>query len=274
VLISPGYHTSQGPEVSSGPTFWITGREYEMSAGHCTFRVYLSDGWSILEGWRARRQLAWAAGQATVQQILTSLLARAGVSLSVLSSSTAFTSHQPDFTVHPGEDSATAVRRLAATVPDVFFFREAKGCVKLLQASDPADYAYSTDHVLFEGRYVSILGEYNRVQAFGSGVTGEAFAWPEVEEAHDRLLQVHDLNLDTGDKAQERAEALIQKSGRSATAEVVVPANCGQELYDVVQVSDPYLGLDAERYRVLGLHLRYETLKGPRYTHTLRLGGE
>ena len=44
--------------------------------------------------------------------------------------------------------------------------------------------------------------------------------------------------------------------------------------YTILQVSDPHLGLDAERYRVLGLHLRYETHKGPRYVHTLRLGGE
>jgi hypothetical protein len=82
------------------------------------------------------------------------------------------------------------------------------------------------------------------------------------------------LNLDTAAKAQARAEALLHTPGRTATAELVVPVNCGQELYDVVEVTEPRLGLDAERYRVLGLELRYERERTPRYTHTLRLGGE
>jgi hypothetical protein len=274
VRISPGYHTSQGTEVSDSPALWIAGWEHRRSAGRCTFHLHLDDGWAILEGWRARHQLAWAFGEATVQEILNSLLSKAGAGLTVLSSSSTFASHQPDFTVHPGENGATAVRRLMAMVPDAFFFREAKGCVKFLQTSDPTDYAYGTGHMILEGRYTSTLGTYNRVQAYGLGVTGEAFAWTEVEEAYDRLLQVHDRNLDTQAKAQERAQALIQKAGRSATAEFVVPVNCGQELYDVLEVSDPYLGIDAARYRVLGLSLRYDTLREPRYTHTLRLIGE
>jgi hypothetical protein len=237
-------------------------------------RLTLSGGWSVLEGWRARGQLAWASGQATVREILASLLARAGFALDVLSASEALDAYAPDFTVHPAEDGATAVRRLMALVPDVLFFRGGAACVRHLQPSDPADYAYGTAHAIIEGRRAELAGAYNRVQAFGTGVTGEAFSWDEVEERYDRLLQVHDLNLDTAAKAQARAEALLHTPGRTATAELAVPVNCGQELYDVVEVTEPRLGLDAERYRVLGLELRYERERTPRYTHTLTLGGE
>ena len=274
IKTSPGYHTNQGAESSSGPAFWVTGWEHRVSGGRSVFALHLVGGWSLLEGWRARRQFAWAAAQATVREILTSLLARMGMSLDVISASNALDSYQPEFTVHPGEDGRTAVRRLLALVPDVIFFRGGQACVKLLQPTDATDYVYGTDHAIFEGRYASSLGAYNRVQAFGSGVTGEAFSWPEVEEAHDRLLQVHDLNLDTEAKAQERAEALLHTPGRTDTAEIAVLANCGQEIYDVVEVTDARLGLSGARYRVLGLDMHYEREKDPRYTHTLTLGGE
>jgi len=192
----------------------------------------------------------------------------------VLSASDAFEAYAPDFTIHPDEDGTTAAHRLMALVPDVLFFRGGQACIKNLQPLDEADYEYGTGHAVLEGRCGIALGEYNRVQAFGDGVTGEAFAWDEVDEAYDRLLQVHDLNLDTTEKAQARAEALLHTSGRASTAEVVVPVNCGQELFDVVEVTEPGLGLDAARYRVLGLELRYERERTPRYTHTLHLGGE
>jgi hypothetical protein len=274
VETSPGYYTDQGAEASSGPAFWIAGWEHRVSGGRSVFALRLAGGWSLLEGWRARRQFVWAAGEATVREMLTSLLARAGMSLDVISASNALDSYQPEFTVHPGEDGRTAVRRLMALVPDVLFFRGGQACVKLLQPTDVTDYVYGTEHAIFEGRYASSLSAYNRVQAFGLNVTGEAFSWPEVEEAYDRLLQVHDLNLDTETKAQERAEALLHRPGRTDTAEIMVPVNCGQEMYDVAEVTDARLSLSGARYRVLGLDLCFEREKQPRYTHTLTLGGE
>lgn len=274
VRVSLGYITSAGAETSTGLCLWVERWEQCVSAGRSVLHLHLGDGWSLLGGWRARRQFAWASGEATVREILTDILSRSGMALEVVSASDAFHVYMPDFTVHPGEDGAKAVRRLMALVPDVLFFRGGQACVRYLQPSDEADYAYGTGHAILEGRCGTALGSYNRVQAFGDGVTGEAFAWDEVEEAHDRLLQLHDLNLDTAEKAQDRADALLHMLGLAATAEVVVPVNCGQELYDVVEVTGPGLGLDAARYRVLGLELRYDRERTPRYTHTLRLGGE
>ena len=103
---------------------------------------------------------------------------------------------------------------------------------------------------------------------------GEAFAWDEVDRLFDRVLQIHDLNLDTQQKAQDRAEAALREQLlASLGGEVVVPPNLGQELYDVIEITDKSAGLLAERRRVLGLSLDYSRGPKPEYRHTLRLGG-
>ena len=90
----------------------------------------------------------------------------------------------------------------------------------------------------------------------------------------DRLLQVHDLNLDTHEKAQGRAEAALGKQRlASFGGEVVVPPNLGQELFDVIELTDVAAGLDAEKRRVLGIRLDYSRVPRPEYRQTLRLGG-
>lgn len=48
---------------------------------------------------------------------------------------------------------------------------------------------------------------------------------------------------------------------------------CGQELYDVIEVTDPVTGLNAARRRVAGLELRYATGKRPVYEQRIVLGG-
>jgi len=273
VTLAPGYQTSSGFEVSQGPTFWVQGWEHRCLAGQSTLVLYLEDAWSLLEGWRARRQYTWAAGQSSIQEVLTFVLSRVGLELVVLSASSTMTTHKPEFTIHPGQDGASVVRRLLALVPDVLFFRDGAAFIKYLQPSDPLDYSYGTSHPVLEGRYRSRAAPFNRVQTYGSGVTGEAFDWAQVGELTDRLLQVHDLNLDTQQKAQERADALVQEALRESTSgEVVVPTNCGQELYDIVEITDSRAGLAAARRRVLGLTLRYTTGRGPRYIHTIKLG--
>ncbi|MDO8615527.1 MAG: hypothetical protein Q7T33_07280 [Dehalococcoidia bacterium] len=47
----------------------------------------------------------------------------------------------------------------------------------------------------------------------------------------------------------------------------------GQELYDVIEVTDAGAGLAAARRRVLGLELRYATGESPAYEQRLALGG-
>jgi len=274
VRVSSGYVTTSGPLASAGPAYWLDGWEYTSGGGSATFVLHARDAWQLLDGWRARRQYAWAKGERNLYQLLAFLLARAGLELSALSSSPTITDLFPSFTIQPGESGATAVRRLLAMVPDVLFFRGQHAYLKNPQASDAADYTYGTDHAILSSRYATVRPPTNRAQVFGDGPFVERFDWPEIEDAYDRVHQAHDLNLDTVALAQDRANAELRHLAMASQGgSLVVPTNCGQELYDVVAITDAPAGLAAAKRRVLGLSLRY--VRGgstPAYEQRLTLG--
>ena len=90
----------------------------------------------------------------------------------------------------------------------------------------------------------------------------------------DRLLQIHDLNLDTAQKALDRARAALREQLLGALdGEIVVSPNLGQEMYDVIEITDDRAGLSADKRRVLGLRLHYSRGPKPEYRHTILLGG-
>lgn len=273
VLISPGYRTTAGIEVSSGPAYWIEGWEYVSRGGEATFILYADDGWGLLGHWKARRQFSWSAGSKNIFQLLAFIFARAGLEFSAFSNSYEMVNHYPAFTIHPGESGASAVRKLLEMVPDVLFFCGHYGYIKNPQASDASTYSYGGDHALWQGRYGYLSPAVNRVQVFGDGVLSEGFDWSGMAKLYDRLRQVHDLNLNTVEKAQKRAQAELRRQEFAAMdGEIVVPVNCGQELYDVIDITDSRAGLQGEKRRVLRLTLRYSAEEG-RYEQRLGLGG-
>ena len=165
--------------------------------------------------------------------------------------------------------------RLLAMVPDVLFFRGSTGYSINPQSSDASSYSYGPNHAILSGRYNQMSG-INRVQVYGNGVVSEGFSWAGLDRVYDRLHQVHDLNLDTTAKAQERvARELRHLEIMSVGGELIVPANCGQELYDVIDITDSRAGLSQVKRRVLGLSLSYSvSSRFPHYQHRLRLGGD
>jgi hypothetical protein len=183
-------------------------------------------------------------------------------------------SHTPAFTIHPGEDGRRAVLRLLDLVPDVLRVEGESASLFEPQSGEPPVEAYGTDHALLQARYSFRPGTIDWVQVFGQGVVAEAFDWQEIEDRGGRLRQVHDANLTSASAAQARAATALRRAAlATAVAELVVPAHCGQELYDVVSVRDERVGLVDAPYRVLGLDLHY-TRRGrrPRYEHRLLLG--
>jgi len=274
VRMSPGYQTASGPLASSGPGYWIEGWEHTSGEGQATLVLYARDGWQLLEGWRARRQYAWAQGEKNIFQLLSFVMSRAGLEFSSAGSSGVVTDLYPSFTIHPGESGATAVRRLLAMVPDVMFFRGHFTYIKNPEASEASDYSYGTEHAVFRGRYESLRPQANRMQVFGDGPFVETFDWDEIEDACDRVRQVHDLNLDTVARAQDRADAEMRHQEiASSGGEIVVPVNCGQELYDVISITDESAGLTDAQRRVVGLSMRYSASgRVPAYEQRLSLG--
>ena len=57
----------------------------------------------------------------------------------------------------------------------------------------------------------------------------------------------------------------------SVSGTIRIPVNCGQQLYDVIDITDDRAGLEAEKKRVLGLNLAYNPRRG-QYEQQLLLG--
>ena len=120
-------------------------------------------------------------------------------------------------------------------------------------ADDTAVYSYGSDHVIFEGRYRTGEWKINRIRVEGNGILAESFGWEEIQKQGDILALVEDLNLDTIAKAADRAAAWLRKAEiESISGFIRIPVNCGQQLYDVVEITDARAGLSAAKRRVLG----------------------
>ena len=271
--VSPGYSTASGVEVSEGPTFWVTGWERRYGGGEATLVVHAADGWALLAGWRARRQFAWARGEAAMASILGFILQRVGLGLQSTNPSAVMLSHRPSFTVHPGETGATAVRRLMAMAPDLLHFRGREAFIRLPQPTDAVSYAFGSYHPVHHMRLAASAPDATRVQVFGATGVGEAIAWREMPLVGERLRQVHDLNQDTLAKAEAHAAALLDRHQRdTVSGELQAPPNCGQELHDIVDVHPPNAAT-ATRMRVAALELDYRRTGSPKYQQKITLTG-
>jgi len=131
-------------------------------------------------------------------------------------------------------------------------------------ATDSSVYSYGASHPILEGKYRRGTLEPNRVQVegydpqAGEPVVVDSFAWDEIGKLCDILLQLEDRDIDAVTKARQRGEAYLRKAGiESASGAIRTPVNCGQQLYDVVDITDNRAGLGGEKRRVLGLALLY-----------------
>ncbi|MFC1992666.1 hypothetical protein ACFLV3_02495 [Chloroflexota bacterium] len=213
-----------------------------------------------------------------VKDILAFILARVDLKLEVKSQSSVITGSYPDFTIHPNNQGKPVISRLLSFVPDVLLIEGNKAYIVNPLSSDSSVYSYGSSHPILAGNYRKGAWEINRVQVEGYDPVGAApiivdsFDWDEVDNLHDRLRQLEDRNIDTVTKAQQRGEAYLREAEiESASGEIMIPANCGQQIYDVIDITDNRAGLNAEKKRVLGLTLVYNPRRGE-YEHRLSLG--
>lgn len=275
INFSPGYVTSQGNEVSSGLVYLLEAYQHKSAPGESSLILHASDEWLRLDKWRARHQFRWNkdAGTTSVKDIIAFVLARVGLKLEVKSQSSVITGYCPDFTINPNNSGTTIIAKLLSFVPDVIFIEGNKAYIVNPQPSDSSVYSYGSSHPIFEGSYKKGACEFNRLQVEGYNMLlVDCFNWAEIEKLYDRLSQVEDRNLDTVAKAQERGEAYLRQAEvESSRGEIRIPVNCGQQLYDIIDITDSRAGLDAEKKRVLGLVLIYNSRRGE-YEEQLSLG--
>jgi hypothetical protein len=271
VDFSPGCRTTAGNEVSSGQTFSFDAYEHTSSGGKASLVLYARDGWGEIAAWRARYQFRWNkdSDQMSVKDILAFVLARVGLRLEVKSQSSVITSFYPDFTISSSDRGDSVIQKLLSFVPDVLFIEGSKAYLVNPQSSDSSVYSYGSEHQILEGRYKQGAWELNRVQVEGYDtgsdelIVVDSFAWDEIDKLYDRLRQLEDRNIDTATQAQQRGEAYLRQSEiAAASGTILVPVNCGQQLYDVIDITDSRAGLAAEKKRVLGLTLVYSPRRG------------
>jgi len=274
---SPGYITPAGGESSAGLSYSLESYEHVSAAGKYSLVLRAVDGWAALSGWRARHQFRWnkTSDDVNVLGIVRFVLARAGLGLAIRSQSAAVTGFYPDFTIGPGDSGREVIQKLMSFVPDVIFIEGSVAYLVNPLPTDSAVYSYGDGHPVLEGTYRRGAMKTNRVQVEGLGaglIMAESFAWDEIERLYDRLDQVADRDIDSVSEAQQRGQAILRQAAiESEGGSILVPVNCGQQLYDVVAVTDARAGLDAVRKRVLGIVLGYYPRRGE-YRQRLQLG--
>ncbi len=98
------------------------------------------------------------------------------------------------------------------------------------------------------------------------------FDWDEIDRLYDRPEQIEDSNIDTIARAEQRGDAYLRQAEiESVSGMITIPVNCGQQLFDVIDITDARAGLDAAKKRVLGLVLVYNPYRGE-YRQRLWLG--
>jgi hypothetical protein len=191
----------------------------------------------------------------------------------------------PKYLVRGGSQGHTQVRRLLSFVTDGLIQREAFAFVKDLLPTESPCYSYSTNPTNSINSHPILKGEYDQnltiTHAQVSGETEEvpptpvresAFDWDNLLRGIDALVMEYDPNLEETDQAAKRAVALLRtQQTQSTPATLIIPTNCGQELYDVVSVTDTRVPLGSKNYRVLAIQTDYDRRSG-HYEQRLALG--
>ena len=132
-------------------------------------------------------------------------------------------------------------------------------------------------HVVLDGSYLTETPEINRAfvigrDAYGNPVWGEAQDSTEIGLVGERLDFQQELAIPTTAQATSTAEAILSKMRLTTKRGVIlIPPNCGQELFDTVELSDAGANQSAVKFRVVGIRFDYNP-KQAKYEHRLILG--
>jgi hypothetical protein len=118
-------------------------------------------------------------------------------------------------------------------------------------------------HVVLDGRYNIESPDKNRFYIigrdhYGNPVYGTAVDSTELDLVGERLDFQQELAIPTESQAASMAGALLSKmrlTGKSGV--ILITPNCGQEMFDVVQISDSGASQMAVSFRVVGIRFEY-----------------
>jgi len=278
VVLELGYKTSEGSEAVEVGRYWIDSWEYSSSLNTSHITLYCLDGWGLANRWSARFQMRWPADK-RVWEIIQEIICRWGINLTSpggVPKSSAVDNLYPDFTLQPGTQGTQALNKLLSFVPDALIFDGNEAYVKDLKDDEASSYSYGTAHIILQGEY-AVSVSVSRSRAIGrdgedNRIVEDAFDWDNLELGIDILAQDYDPNLQSATRAQERADAILRRESlRAQGGQITIPVNCGQEIYDVITVTDKRCGISSKKYRVMRIDVQYTPLGG-QYQQRLTIG--
>jgi hypothetical protein len=277
---SPGCVTSTGEEFSTGQSFILEGYEYTSECGKAELILNGIGGWERLQKWTAVCQFRFnrTANEYNVRQIMEFVLARAGLKLQIISQSGIISGFFPDFIIHTGSSGETVVRKLLSFVPDHLFIEGDSAYILNPLEEDEPLYSYGVNHPIFKGQYTFGTQSINLTTVEGLSAGGEkilkdSFNWDSIAETRLRGMRIIDRNLASVTEAAARGETYLEKAEKEWTGGFIdVPVNCGQQLFDVIDITDKRAGLEAVKKRITGIEFEYMPAFG-RYRQRFGLGG-
>ena len=132
-------------------------------------------------------------------------------------------------------------------------------------------------HAILEAMFAEDTQRFNRIYAIGRDsdgayVYGTDKSQAEINLVGERLDFYLDLSIPSTSEAGDVAEVIQEKQRLSqASGYIVIPPNCGAEIWDVITVTDAGCAQDQQAYRIVGYRFDYEPRR-KLYEHKLLLG--
>ncbi|MBA4179508.1 MAG: hypothetical protein C0506_02870 [Anaerolinea sp.] len=287
VAVSPGYASGAAgaPQFGVLHDLTVSRLSYGLRDGRSTVTLDATGPWEALAHWRAPQAWQTAAAAMTRGAIFARLCARAGVPVTG-SGSSDWTTFQPAFAIAAGETGASVAERLLSVASD--FLRPGVGLtVRPLAAGDATDASYGAagEHPIVSLRLSDSPAIANWLRLQGPDRYADSVALAELYQHGPRLRVVRSQDATTDAKANAyaanaaRREAVLDDQG-----ELRCPLHAGQELFDVLSITAPLLGVTARKARIIALAWEYRRSFGGKdrrggarspstYESTYTLGG-
>ena len=279
LALAQGYRTTAGEEYVWGAPWWVDRVSFEDGDGVGRLRAECVDAWEYLDRFRVLRQEAFT--NQTLGTILQKIWWRVCGETTVPTTDGLATA-VPSFTFQPGEsygDIARRICRRAGVAPrfgsdqtSYVGFGSVKPVIVAIGGGS-SQYAYGpAAHPIRRASHRKWGQVYNHVELQGEGCFGEALDWARLAEVpRDVAQKVVDKGMDTNAEAAAMAGYILRWAKLAASGGYLeVAANVGQELWDVIAVTDSRANLSSALRRVVSLRTVYDKAKG-RYDQRIGL---